>query len=148
MGLFTFIKDVGEKIFGGGDAKAEELKKSLDAHGLNTKDVQVHVEGDHVVLKGKVPDQATLEKTILAVGNNAGVSGVKTDDVVVEAPSDESVFYTVKSGDTLWKIAEMEYGKGHGKDYMLIFDANKPMLKDPDKIYPGQVLRIPPLKKA
>ena len=146
MGLFTFLKDVGEKIFGGGEAKAEELKKRLDAHGLDTKDIQVQVDGDQVVLKGSVKDQATLEKVVLAVGNNMGVAGVKTDDIAVSTPAEESVFYTVKSGDTLWKIAEAQYGKGKGDQYNIIFEANTPMLKHPDKIYPGQVLRIPPLK--
>ena len=146
MGLFTFIKDVGEKIFGGGEAKAEELKKNLDAQGLDTKDIQIQVDGDQVVLKGSVKDQETLEKAVLAVGNNAGVAGVKTDDIAVSAPAEESVFYTVKSGDTLWKIAEAQYGKGKGSQYEIIFKANTPMLKHPDKIYPGQVLRIPPLK--
>ena len=146
MGLFTFLKDVGEKLFGGGEAKAEELKKSLDAHGLDTQDIQVEVEGDQVVLKGSVKDQATLEKAVLAVGNNVGVAGVKTDAITVSAPAEESVFYTVKSGDTLWKIAEAHYGKGKGGQYTVIFEANTPMLKHPDKIYPGQVLRIPPLK--
>ena len=146
MGLFTFLKDVGEKIFGGGEAKAEELKKSLDAHGLDAKDIQVQVDGDQVVLKGSVKDQATLEKVVLAVGNNVGVAGVKTDDIAVSTPAEESVFYTVKSGDTLWKIAEAHYGKGKGDQYNIIFEANTPMLKHPDKIYPGQVLRIPPLK--
>lgn len=146
MGLFTFLKDVGEKIFGGGEAKAEELKKSLDAHGLDAKDIQVQVDGDQVVLKGSVKDQATLEKVVLAVGNNVGVAGVKTDDIAVSTPAEESVFYTVKSGDTLWKIAEAQYGKGKGDQYNIIFEANTPMLKHPDKIYPGQVLRIPPLR--
>lgn len=146
MGLFTFIKDVGEKIFGNGEAKADELKKNLDSQGLDTKDIQVEVNGDQVVLKGSVKDQATLEKAVLAVGNNAGVAGVKTDDITVSAPAEESVFYTVKSGDTLWKIAETNYGKGKGDQYKIIFEANTPMLKHPDKIYPGQVLRIPPLK--
>ena len=146
MALFTFLKDVGEKIFGGGEAKAEELKKSLDAHGLDAKDIQVQVDGDQVVLKGSVKDQATLEKVVLAVGNNVGVAGVKTDDIAVSTPAEESVFYTVKSGDTLWKIAEAQYGKGKGDQYNIIFEANTPMLKHPDKIYPGQVLRIPPLK--
>ena len=98
MGLFTFLKDVGEKIFGGGEAKAEELKKSLDAHGLDAKDIQVQVDGDQVVLKGSVKDQATLEKVVLAVGNNVGVAGVKTDDIAVSTPAEESVFYTVKIG--------------------------------------------------
>ena len=146
MGMFSFLKDVGDKIFGGKEAKADELKKNMDAQGLDTKDIQVHVEGDQVILKGAVKDQATLEKAVLAVGNNVGVAGVKTDDIKVEAPAEESVFYTVKKGDTLWKIAESQYGKGKGSEYQIIFEANKPMLKDPDKIYPGQVLRIPPLK--
>lgn len=146
MGLFSFLKDAGEKMFGGSTAKADELKKNLDAQGLDTQDIQVQVEGDQVVLKGSVKDQATLEKAVLAVGNNMGIAGVKTDDITVTAPAEESVFYTVQKGDNLWKIAETQYGKGNGAKYNIIFEANTPMLKHPDKIYPGQVLRIPPLK--
>lgn len=145
MGMFAFLKEVGEKIFGGSEANAEELKKTLDANGLGDG-VEVTVNGDQVELKGNVKDQATLEKIVLAAGNNAGVAAVKTDGVSVSAPAEESVFYTVKKGDTLWKIAETQYGKGKGGKYNLIFEANTPMLKHPDKIYPGQVLRIPPLK--
>jgi nucleoid-associated protein YgaU len=55
----------------------------------------------------------------------------------------EATFYTVKSGDTLGKIAQEQYGSA--SKYTVIFEANQPMLKDPDKIYPGQSLRIPAL---
>lgn len=146
MGLFSFFKEAGDKLFGGKEVKAEELKKNLDAQGLDTQDVQVELDGDQAILKGTVKDQETLEKAVLAVGNNHGIAGVKTDGIVITTPSEESVFYTVQKGDTLWKIAESHYGKGKGGKYTVIFEANKPMLKDPDKIYPGQNLRIPPLK--
>lgn len=67
------------------------------------------------------------------------------NDIKPAASAPESKFYTVKSGDTLWAISEREYGKGKGDKYDVIFQANRPMLTHPDKIYPGQVLRIPPL---
>jgi nucleoid-associated protein YgaU len=149
MGFFSFIKDVGEKIFGGkadaAEIDAQGLKKDLDDLGLDTKDISVEVDGDNVILKGKTKDQETLEKAVLEVGNKLGVAGVKTDEVTVTTSGKESQFYEVKKGDTLWKIAEECYGKGKGAQYNVIFEANKPMLKHPDKIYPGQKLRIPPL---
>lgn len=148
MGLFNFFKSVGQKV-GIGEAapQAEDLKKNLDAHKLGTEGVEVAVVNDKVVLKGQVKDQATLEKAVLAVGNAQGVASVDTSGLTVEKIEPESVFYTVKSGDNLWKIAEAQYGKGQGDKNNLIFEANRPLLISPDKIYPGQVLRIPPLPK-
>ena len=146
MSLISFLKNVGKDLFGGkSDPKPEELKKELDSHDLGTQGVQVSVDGDKVVLKGEVKDRETLEKAVLAVGNVASVGSVDTDSVKVASDAPESVFYEVKSGDTLWKIAEAHYGKGNGSKYNIIFDANRPMLTSPDKIYPGQKLRIPPL---
>lgn len=151
MGLFSFAKSIGKKLGIGGDddePKAEELKKELDSHDLGTKGVQIEVVGNKAVLKGNVTDQATLEKAIVAVGNTIGVAEVETEVEVDEAEDKaekEPVFYTVKKGDNLWKIAEAQYGKGKGPKHTVIFEANKPMLTHPDKIYPGQVLRIPPL---
>ena len=146
MGLFSFLKSVGKKISGHDEPKADDLKKDLDSHALGTENVQVALDGDKVVLKGQVKDQAAFEKAVLAVGNAQGISSVNTDGLTIESkPAAEPVFYTVKTGDNLWKIAEAQYGKGQGAKNNLIFEANKPMLTSPDKIYPGQVLRIPSL---
>ncbi len=148
MGLFKFLKDVGQKIGIGDEApKADALKKSLDSHKLETDGVQVEVVDNKVVLTGEVKDRATLEKAVLAVGNSQGIDAVDTGGLKVKgAPEAESTFYEVKSGDTLWKIAERHYGKGNGAKNDIIFEANRPMLSSPDKIYPGQTLRIPALK--
>ncbi|SON53792.1 LysM domain/BON superfamily protein [Hartmannibacter diazotrophicus] len=149
MGLFSFIKSAGKKLGLGGDDEApdaEAVKKELASHDLGTEGVEVEVVDDKVVLKGAVKDQSAFEKAIVAVGNTLGIASVEAAELkVADAPAAEPVFYTVEKGDTLWKIAEEQYGKGKGPKYEGIFEANKPMLTHPDKIYPGQVLRIPPL---
>ncbi len=147
MGLLSFIKDVGEKIFGASEAKAataEELQKELDKHGLSASDLKISVEGDTVTVSGEAASTEDAEKIALALGNTVGVAKVD-NQLHAKQASAEAVMYTVQKGDTLWKIAETQYGKGKGAQYTVIFEANKPMLSHPDKIYPGQVLRIPPL---
>lgn len=148
MSIVSFLKAVGRKLTGGDDTPTpQDLKTELDSYNLGTKDVSVAIEGDTAVLSGEVADQAAFEKAVLAVGNAHGVAGVNTDKLKVAATvASEPVFYTVKPGDNLWKIAEAQYGKGNGAKNSLIFEANKPMLTSPDKIYPGQVLRIPKLQ--
>ncbi|MET3662761.1 peptidoglycan-binding protein LysM [Aquamicrobium ahrensii] len=151
MGIFDFVKNVGAKLGFGDDETpdAEALKKELDSHKLGTDGVKIEVNGDTAVLKGEVADQSALEKAIIAVGNTLGVSKVQADELTVSTPDatvKEAVFYTVKKGDNLSKIAEAHYGKGKASKYTVIFEANKPMLTHPDKIYPGQVLRIPDLE--
>lgn len=147
MGLLNFVKSVGEKIFGASEAQAasaEDLKKEAAKHGFDMSGVNVEVNGDKVKVSGSALSSEEAEKIILAMGNTLGVAEVDNQLAVTqEAPA--SKFHTVAKGDTLWKIAETEYGKGKGDKYPLIFNANKPMLTHPDKIYPGQVLRIPPL---
>ena len=106
-------------------------------------DVKISVDGDKVKVTGNAMTTEQAEKIILALGNTTGVAQVESELIVnKEAPA--AVFYTVKKGDTLWKIAEEHYGKGQGAKYTEIVKANTPPVKNPDLIQPGWVLRIPP----
>lgn len=147
MGVFSFLKDVGEKLFGANEAKAataDELQKELAKHQLSADGLNLAVDGDKVTVSGQAASTEQVEKIVLALGNTLGVSQVD-NQLSVAQPSAEATMYTVQKGDTLWKIAETHYGKANGAKYTVIFEANKPMLSHPDKIYPGQVLRIPAL---
>ncbi len=157
MGLFSFIKEAGEKLFGHKEeaaevsieeknrlnqAAAQAIYDRINGLGLKWSNLMVSYKSGQVTITGSTPDQENREKIILAAGNVQGVDNVD-DQLTVEAPAAEPRFYTVVKGDTLSKIAAAHYGSAN--KYPLIFEANKPMLKDPDKIYPGQNLRIPPL---
>lgn len=161
MGLFDFVKDAGAKIFGKDEpavtaqvrdvdpAKLEIMKRNKALQnlvaelGLRVENLNIAVTGSTAVVSGLVDDQAEREKVILAVGNVAGIARVD-DRLEAKKKTPEAQMHTVVSGDTLSKIAKKYYGNAN--KYPVIFEANKPMLKDPDKIYPGQVLRIPPLE--
>jgi nucleoid-associated protein YgaU len=146
MGLFSFAKKVGKKLFGASEAHAapaEEIKKEVAAKGLDTAKIDIKVEGDKVTVAGPVRSQEEAEKILLTIGNTIGVAQVTTDFKVAKA-TPEATIYTVKKGDTLWKIAEAHYGKGKGNKFSDIVKANTPPVEDPDLIQPGWVLRIPP----
>lgn len=146
MGLFNFIKSVGEKIFGASEAQAapaDALKAEVAKHGLDVPGLDIQVEGNTVKVSGNPSNAEIAEKIVLALGNTLGVSTVEANFAALQKTMSKMV--EVKKGDTLWKIAEAQYGKGKGDKYPVIFEANKPMLTHPDKIYPGQMLRIPPL---
>lgn len=145
MSLFSFVKEAGEKLIDlltPGNANAEEqLKKHVESVGLGNPNITATVEGDTIILKGEVASQEEKEKIILAAGNVAGVASVD-DQIIVTGPVAKAArFVTVEKGDTLSAISKKVYGDPN--KYQKIFEANKPMLKHPDKIYPGQVLRIP-----
>jgi len=164
MGLFSFIKNAGAKVFGIGKTDAEEakeeaaeaaakelkleeaaarkLEETITDLQLEVENLKVFIDDDAATISGAAYNQATKEKVILVVGNSNGIATVD-DQMTVENEEPVAQFHTVASGDTLGKIAKTYYG--NAMKYPVIFEANKPMLSDPDKIYPGQVLRIPSL---
>jgi len=158
MGLISFIKDAGAYLFGAGAGNAvaatqakpvttDILKQQVDILGIPVKDLKVAFADPVATVGGAVGSNSDKEKIVLAVGNTPGVGKVD-DQLAVEGGAGKTAaepaanMYTVKKGDTLSAIAKAEYGDAN--KYPVIFEANKPMLKDPNKIYPGQVLRIPP----
>lgn len=160
MGLLSFVREAGEKLFGRKDVEAAAAESAqdkladlnqkaaaaivayIDKQGLDTRALQVSFDGasSTVTVAGTVADQATKEKVLLCCGNVDGVDKVD-DQLTVTNPEPPATFHTVVRGDTLSAIAKACYGNANA--YMKIFEANKPMLSDPNKIYPGQVLRIP-----
>ncbi|KJZ67788.1 peptidoglycan-binding protein LysM [Pseudomonas fluorescens] len=145
MSIFSFVKEAGEKLIDlltPGNANAsEQLKEHISKVGLGNPNVQATVDGDKVIVTGEVGSQEEKEKILLAVGNIAGVGSVD-DQITVTGPVVVAAkFVTVVKGDTLSAISLRVYGDAN--KYQKIFDANKPMLKDVNKIYPGQSLRIP-----
>lgn len=162
MGLFSFLKGSGSDDLKKKEAEAAKsavdqanqaaiqaimhsqkvlsLENIVQNLNIQVNDLAIQLEGDTVTVNGSVVTQADKEKIVLALGNVNGIAAVN-DQLTTENAEPESSFYEVKSGDSLSKIAKAYYGDP--MKYTVIFDANKPMLKDPDKIYPGQQLRIP-----
>jgi nucleoid-associated protein YgaU len=155
MGLFSFLKNAGSKLFKKKEAapttstptlseeeqKIQALKSEITRLGIPISGLNVEL-GESVTVSGTTSTNAEREKVILALGNVEGVAVVE-DKITVTNPEPEATFYTVQSGDSLSKIAKAQYGDP--MKYNEIFEANKPMLTHPDKIYPGQKLRIPAL---
>ncbi|HEV2854878.1 MAG TPA: peptidoglycan-binding protein LysM [Thermoanaerobaculia bacterium] len=121
------------------------LANLVNQMGFKVRDLAVDIEGDKALIRGAVDSQADREKIILMVGNTEGIGSVD-DRLQVSRQEPESQLYDVKPGDTLSKIAKQFYGDAN--KYQQIFEANRPMLKDPDEIYPGQKLRIPAMATA
>ena len=141
MGFFDFMKDVGANILGIGKEE-KQIKEYLEQElGSNITDLDVSYKDSEVTLKGSCDTQATREKAVLLAGN---IKGVEKVNDLLSSPieeKEETTFYTIQSGDTLSKIAKEYYG--NAMKYPVIFEANREVIKNPDLIYPGQVIRIP-----
>jgi nucleoid-associated protein YgaU len=161
MGILSFIKEAGEKLFGAASTSAQAAEPAapdvaalnktagdaiatyIRSQGLDATNLQVSYDGTShtVTVTGEAADQPTKDKILVAAGNVQNVDKVDDQLTVTTPAAAPTQFHTVVSGDNLWKIAEKYYGSGAKND--AIFQANTPMLKSPDKIYPGQVLVIP-----
>ena len=163
MGLFDFVTKAGSKLGGKifevthdevditkpkeispgqlNELRAKSIIENIEESGVNVEGLSVVVEGEKGTLGGKVKTEESNEKLTLVAGNQDGMGSVVCQ-LEVDSPEPESTLYTVKPGDTLSKIAKQFYG--NASKYPVIFEANKPMLTDPNKIYVGQNLRIPP----
>jgi nucleoid-associated protein YgaU len=171
MGVWNFVKEAGERIVaqakaaarfgpaeqeapeqkpvqtsaskGNGKGAGEAIADYIRAQDLDIADLKVSFDAaaSTVHVSGAAKDQATKEKVILCCGNIEGVEKV-TEDISVRETAPPAQYHTVVKGETLSAIAKKYYGDA--SKYPEIFEANKPMLKHPDKIYPGQSIRIPP----
>ena len=154
MAFFDFLSNAGKKLLGKGDDN-EAIKNEIESSfsELPVQGLVVEVDGDTVALGGVATDGATKEKAILIAGNVEGISKVNAEQLVTltqiseesvrEEEVFEPVFYTIQKGDTLWGISSEFYKDG--SKYPLIVEANLEVIKDADKIYPGQAIRIPEL---
>lgn len=150
MGLFSFVGDIGNKIFGSGDDDAaEKIKANIEENNPGVDGLAVTFDDGTACLSGSCTSNEAKEKAILIAGNMAGVSAVDADGITVArneaeaavAEAAEPLFYTIESGDTLSKLAAKFLGDA--MRYPEIFEANREVIQDPDKIFVGQVIRIP-----
>ncbi len=142
MGLFDFVKDLGKKLFSSEAEAAEKIEQSISAENPGVDDLAVSFDDGIVSLSGKAATPEAMEKAVLMAGNVQGVTEVKIEGLDAPEVTVEVEYYTIVSGDSLSKIAKNFYG--NAMDYPKLFEANKEVIKDPDLIYPGQKIRVPP----
>lgn len=140
MALLDFVRDIGNKLFSNEDEAPAKITQHIENNNPGLENLNVEVKDGVATLSGTADSAAAKEKAILMAGNTAGIESI-VDNIDAPAATETVSYYEVKSGDSLWKIAESTLG--NGADYQKIFDANKEVIIDPDKIFPGQKLRIP-----
>lgn len=141
MGLLSFAKGIGKKLFNNEAEAAENITSYIEEDNPGVDNLQVTVKDGAASISGEAKSAEALEKAVLMAGNVKGVSEVRSDDVTAPAATEKIEYYEIVSGDTLSAVAQKYYGKASA--YMRIFEANREVIKDPDKIYPGQKIRIP-----
>lgn len=141
MGLFDFVINQGKKLFGAGDDPADKIKQEIEAANPGIKNLDVKFKDGQVQLSGDAITPEAMEKAVLLAGNVQGVEKVSADQVKAPPQTGQVEYYTIQAGDNLSSIAKKFLGNASA--YPKIFEANREVIKDPDKIYPGQKIRIP-----
>jgi nucleoid-associated protein YgaU len=143
MGLFDFVRDIGKKVFGAEEDAAEKIKAEIEAAnpGVSNLGVQYEPQSGTVTLSGSAASAAAMQKAVLIAGNVEGVSQVEVAGLHHPPEQERVEYYIIEKGDTLSKIAQRFYGDAN--KYPRIFEANREVIKDANRIFPGQKLRIP-----
>ena len=144
MGLFDFARNIGKKLFGKEDEAPAAIKQHIEEDNPGVSNLQVQVKDGVASLTGQAQSAEALEKAVLMTGNALGIDKVQADQMSIADGSKvggDDEFYVIQKGDTLWKIAEKAYGDG--SKYNRIVEVNREVIRDPNKIFPGQKIRIP-----
>ncbi len=146
MSFLDFAKEMGRKVFDRDDVAADRIKEHLEVSLTSVKDLTVEFDDGTVTLCGECLSEGDRSQAILIAGNVKGVGKVIADDLKAPAPKPEEPeekfeYYEIKSGDSLSAIAKRYYGKP--MEYKRIFEANRNVIENADKIYPGQKIKIP-----
>jgi LysM repeat protein len=154
MSLFGFVKDIGRRLFNKDEEAAAKIKEHILAHNPGVENLEVTFENGIVGLSGRCTNKAAFQKCVLMAGNVQGVVDVYATGLVpyvdpaappkaaaAASAEPEETYYVIEKGDSLWKIAAKFLGNGNR--YPEIFEANREVILDPDKIFPGQKIRIP-----
>ena len=141
MGLFDFWKDKGDDVIKDDANAADDIKKHVEDADVKVDELSVAYNDGVVDMAGSAASAEEKERAVIVAGNVKGVEEVKADNLAAPTQTDEIDYYTIESGDTLSAIAKRYYGDA--LQYVKIFEANRGIISDPDKIYPGQKIRIP-----
>jgi nucleoid-associated protein YgaU len=145
MGLLDFVKDAGRQLFDTDAEAADNIRQFIEIKTSGIQNLDVQFDDGVATVCGDCPNEATRNSAILIAGNVKGVEKVVADDLTFPEPKEEEKeafeIYEIVSGDTLGGIAKRYYGKA--SLYTRIHEANKELISDPNKIYPGQKIRIP-----
>jgi len=151
MGFLDFARDVGRQIFDSDDEAADNIRQHLEVKMSGIENLDVAFDDGVATISGVCAYPADRDMVALIVGNIKGVETVNIDGLTAREPKPEAekapepTYHVVEPGDTLGHISKRYLGKSSA--YMKIFEANRALLDDPNKIYPGQKLLIPQVEE-